>query len=225
MIRLNYFATIFILTSLIACKPKSTALFNVPQPVDTKNISKFPKHLQGQFISVADSSLLLISDKIIQRIYDYDSKIHQNELDSTSQLSGNTIIDFETNTSTPIKRDGDSLVFHVHYIDTLFQMNYDNVVRKYKGYYFLNTRYDKTSWEVKKMQLSKGMLIISSISTEIEIKNLTKILENPNDSIPPYKFSATKKQFKEFVKNNGFSLDEIYIKQKKKTTKVRRRFY
>ena len=115
MIRLNYFATIFILTSLIACKPKSTALFNVPQPVDTKNISKFPKHLQGQFINVADSSLLLISDKIIQRIYDYDSKIHQNELDSTSQLSGNTIIDFETNTRTPIKRDGDSLVFHVHY--------------------------------------------------------------------------------------------------------------
>ena len=97
-------------------------------------------------------------------------------------------------------------------------MDYDNVVRKYKGYYFLNIRLDKTSWEVKRMQLSKGMLIISSISTEIEIKNLTKIIESPQDSIPPYKFSATKKQFKEILKNNGFSIDEIYIKQIKKTT-------
>ena len=216
MKRLNYFTTIIIFTSLFACKP--TVKFNEPQPTDTKNLTKFPKQLQGQFLNAADSSLLLISDKLIQRIYDYDNKIHPNQLDSTSRLSGNTLIDLKTNTKTPIKRDGDSLIIHVHYIDTLFHMDYDNVVRKYKGYYFLNIRLDKTSWEVKRMQLSKGMLIISSISTEIEIKNLTKIIESPQDSIPPYKFSATKKQFKEFVKNNGFSIDEIYIKQKKKTT-------
>ncbi len=217
MKQLQYIATFFILINLFACKPKSTAMFNEPQPVDTKNLSKFSKQLQGQFLNVADSSVLLIGDKLIQRIYDYDYKIHPNELDSTSQLSGNFIIDLHTNTRTPIKRVGDSLIIHVHYIDTLFHMDYDNVVRKYKGYYFLNIRYDKTSWEVKKMQLSKGMLIISSISTEIEIKNLTKIIESPQDSIPPYKFSATKKQFKEFVKKNGFSIDEIYIKRKKKT--------
>lgn len=204
---------IFILTSLFACEPPVT--FNEPQPTDTDNLSKFPKRLQGQYLSLADNSTLSISDKLIQRIYDYDYKVHPNQLDSSSQLSGDTIIDLKTNEKTIIKRDGDSLITHVHYIDTLFQINYDNVVRRFKGYYFLNTRYDKTSWEVKKVQLAKGQLVISSISKKFDIENLKEITETPQDTVPPYKFAATKKQFKEFIKNDGFSDSETFIRQKK----------
>jgi hypothetical protein len=201
------------LTSLLACEPPVT--FNEPQPVDTDNLSKFSKRLQGQYFSLADNSTLSIGDKIILRIYDFEVKVHTNELDTTSLLSGDTIIDLKTNERTIIKRDGDSLINHVHYIDTLFQMNYDNVVRKFKGYYFLNTRYDKTSWEVKKIQLSNGQLVISSISTKLDIDNLQEITETLIDTVPPYKFTATKHQFKEFIKNDGFSDSEIFVRKKK----------
>jgi hypothetical protein len=200
---------------LFACEPPVT--FNEPQPTDIDNLSKFPKRLQGQYMSLADNSTLSISDKLIQRIYDYDYKIHPNQLDSTTQLSGDTIIDLTTNEKTVIKRDGDSLINHAHYIDTLFQMDYDNVVRKFKGYYFLNTRYDKTSWEVKKIQLEKGQLVISGISTKEDIENLKEITETATDTIPPYKFTATKKQFKKFIKNDGFSDSETFVRQKKNT--------
>jgi hypothetical protein len=213
MKRLKLISTFLILTSLFACEPPVT--FDEPQPTDTDNLSKFPNRLQGQYASLADNSTLSISDKLIQRIYDYDYKVHPNQLDSTSILVGDTVIDLQTNERTLIKRDGDSLVTHIHYIDTLFQMNYDNVVRKFKGYYFLNTRYDKESWEVKKIQLSKGQLVISSISTKLDLENLKEITETTQDTIPPYKFTTTKRQFKKFIKNDGFSDSETFVRQKK----------
>ena len=213
MKRLKLISTLIILTSLFACEPPVT--FDEPQPTNIDNLSKFPKRLQGQYLNLTDNSTLIVSDKLIQRIYDYDYKVHLNQLDSAEQLSGDTIINIKTKEKTLIKRDGDSLITHVHYIDTLFQMDYDNVVRKFKGYYFLNKRYDKTSWEVKKIQLTKGQLILSSISTNLDIENLKEITETPQDTVPPYKFSATKKQFKEFIKNDGFSDSETFIKQKK----------
>lgn len=204
-----------ILISLFACEPPVT--FNEPQPTDTDNLSKFPFRLQGQYLSLADNSTLSISDKSIQRIYDYDFKVHPNQLDSTSRLSGDTIINLKTNEKNIIRHDGDSLINHVHYTDTLFLLDYDNVVRKFKGYYFINLRFDKESWLVKKIKLAKGKLVISSISTKLDIENLKEITEAPQDTIPPYKFVATKKQFKEFIKEDGFSDSETFVRLKKNT--------
>ena len=211
MKKLKLIFIFFIFICFFACEPPVT--FNEPQPTDTDNLSHFPIRLQGKYMSLADNSTLLISDKLIQRVFDYDDKIHPNQLDNSSQLSGDTLIDLNTTEKTIVNHDGDSLIIHIHYVDTLFQMNYDNAVRKFKGYYFLNTRYDKTSWEVKKAQLSKGQLIISSISTKLDIDNLKEIIEIPTDTVPPYKFTVTKKQFKEFIKNNGFGNSETFIKQ------------
>ena len=214
MKRLKFITTIIILTSLFACN-HPLVTFNEPQPTDTDNLSKFPYRLQGQYLSIADNSTLVIGDKLIQRIYDFDQKIHPSQLDSNSRLSGDTIINLTTNTREVVKREGDSLVTHIHYIDTLFLMDYDNVVRKFKGYYFLNKRYDKKSWEVKKIELSKGQLVVSSISTKQDIENLKTITESTQDTAAPYKFATTKKQFKEFIKNDGFSDSETFVRQKK----------
>lgn len=205
---------IIILLSLFACEPPVT--FNEPQPADTDNLLKFPNRLQGLYLSLADNSTLLIGDKLIQRIYDFDQKIHLSQLDSNSKLTGDTLVNLITHAREIVKRDGDSLVIPVHYIDTLFQMDYDNVVRKFKGYYFLNTRYDKTSWEVKKIELTKGELVISGISTTKDIENLKSITESTQDTAAPYKFTTTKKQFKTFIKNDGFSDSEKFVRLRKK---------
>ena len=201
------------MTSLVACEPPVT--FTEPQPVDTDNLSKFPRRLKGVYLSLSDSSILSINDKLIQRTYNYDYKFHPNQLDSTERLSGDTLINLETKERKLIKRDGDSLKIHIHSVDTLFQMDYDNVVRKFKGYYFLNTRYDKTRWKVEKMNLSKGQLILSSISTKEDIENLKEINETTQDTVTNYNFTATKKEFKKFVKNDGFSASETFVKLKK----------
>lgn len=217
MKRLKIISAFIILTSFFACIPPVT--FTEPQPTGKDNLSKFPKRLQGEYLSLADNSTLSIGDKLIQRIYEFDHKIHQNQLDSILRLSGETIIDLTTNERTFIKRDGDSLIAHVRHIDTLFQLDYDNVVRKFKGYYFLNSRYDKESWEVKKIKFSKGQLVIGNISTNLDIENLKEITETPQDTVAPYKFTATKKQFKEFIKMTDLVTTKHLLDKRKMTYK------
>lgn len=213
MTRLKNIFTFIVLISLLACEP--TVTFNEPQPTDTDNLLKFPKPIQGQYLSLADNSILTIDDKIIQRTYDYDFKVHINQLDSNYRISGDTLISINDNEKKIVKREGDTLSEHIHSVDTLFQINYDNVVRKFKGFYFLNIRYDKESWGVQKINISHGQLLISSISTELDLENLKAITETPQDTISTYKFTATKKQFKKFIKDKGFSETETFVKIRK----------
>ena len=211
MKNLNNILLLLVLATMFGCEPPIT--FNEPQPSNTKNLSEFPKRLQGEYLGISDRSTLIINDYIIQEVYDYNETIHINQLDTNSRLSGDTLIDLSTNERTIITRVGDSIINHIHGIDTLFQINADNVLRKFKGYYFINTRCEKESWKVEKIQLSKGELSISSISTKLELENLKEITETPQDTIPPYNFKATKKQFKEFVKNNGFRDTKTFIRK------------
>jgi Holliday junction resolvase len=211
--QIRILSMIIILTGLVACEPPVT--FTKPQPVSTDNLSEFPRRLKGVYLSLSDSSTLSINDNLIQRTYDFDYKVNPNQLDSTARLSGDTLINLETKEKILIKRDGDSLIIHFHDIDTLFLMDYDNVVRKFKGNYFLNTRYNKTSWSVEKMNLSKGQLIISSISTKDDIEKLKEITETAQDTVLNSNFTATKKEFNKFVKNDGFSDSEAFVRIKK----------
>ena len=202
-----------ILTFLAACEPQVT--FDEPQPVDTENLKKFPSTMQGEYVSLGDNSILLIQDQTIQRIYDIDFKGLIDSLDNNFKISGDTIFDLETDEKYHIKRVGDTIIYNVYYVDTLFQINQDNIVRKLNGYYFINQSYNQDSWEVKKIQLSKGQLIISRVSAKLEIENLKNLTEAPQDTEPPYKISATKKQFKKFVRDEGFKDSEVFVRRKK----------
>jgi hypothetical protein len=198
--------------SLSACEPKVT--FTEPQPAGVDKLSKFPKLLQGEYLSLNDNSVLIVEDKLIQHINDFESKMHSSEVDSSFKISGDLITDVENNVSYPFRRDGDSLIISVHQIDTLINLNLKDIAKKYKGYYFLNKFYEDAKWEVKKIELSKGELTLSSISSEEDINNLKTITESPQDSVAPYKFTPTKKQFKEFVKSGGFKQGKKFVKKK-----------
>lgn len=207
-------SAIILLTVFYGCEPVVT--FNEPQPAGVANLSAFPGRLQGQYVSLADSSTLIIGDKIIRRIYDVHFKTHRNRLDSNERLAGDTLIDLRTNEKTMVVLDGDSIVNHNEYSDTLILLDADNVVRKWKGYYFISTRYDDVSWEVRKIELTNGKLIISSIAAKSDIDNLQELTESVQDTIPPYTFTVTKQQFSKFVQRNGFSDHEEFVRLKSK---------
>lgn len=203
---------IIVLTILTACEPP--AVFNTPQPLDKPNLSEFPNSLQGHYLNLEDSTVLIVFDKSIQRIYDFNQKIPQNQLDSNLRISEEITNGVSVKVKEIISRDGDSLVVHIYHADTLFQITNDNVVRKFKGSYFLNKRYDAESWEVIKIKISKGQLVFSRISADQDVESLRTITGTAQDTITPHRFEPTKKQFKEFVKNGGFSDSETFVKQK-----------
>lgn len=199
-------------TLFFSCEPhEPPASFNEPQPTNFNNLSRFPKRLCGQYLSQEDHSIVSIGEKLIIKTNDFEFKFHPNQIDSNSGILGDTLINYKTNEKNILKRDGDSLITHVSYIDTLFQIDSDNVVRKYKGYYFLNTRFGDSNWEVKKIHLTKNQLIIARISSKQDIE-LLKEITTPNDTFPPYNFSPTRRQFKEFIKKQGFQDQEVLLK-------------
>ena len=209
LFNLKFLFTAFILTSFFSCEPP--VVFTEPQPTDIKNLADFPRRIHGKYLNQEENSIVTIREKLITKTYDYDYKFHLNQLDSNLSLLVNTFNNSKTNKKNNLIRDGDSLIAHVSYIDTLFQIDSDNVVRKYKGYYFLNTRFGDSNWEVKKIHLTKNQLIIAKISSKQDIE-LLKEITTPNDTFPPYKFAPTRKQFKEFIKKRGFKDQEVLLK-------------
>src|SRR5689334_8775471 len=81
------------LTILFSCGP--TVTFDQPQPIGKDNLSEFPKKLHGNFQSLKDNSVLNLTDKAIYRIYDFDFKIHINQLDSNYRISSDTVTNLE----------------------------------------------------------------------------------------------------------------------------------
>ncbi|MDY0103197.1 MAG: hypothetical protein RBS07_09655 [Lentimicrobium sp.] len=210
----DFISTFTLMLCLFSCEPPAT--FTEPQPTGSVDLSKIPNKLQGEYLSLSDSSVLLINESVIQRNIDYEVKTHLNQLGDNEQLLDDTLFNLTTHDKHPVKISGDSLVVSFHFIDTLFHISKQNVLRKFKGVYFLNLLYDKKSWEVRKMQLSKGELTVSNIKGQDDIKRLKEVAESIKDTVPPYEFTITRKQFRKFIKKEGFSQHETFVLQKKK---------
>jgi hypothetical protein len=198
--------------TVTSCEP--TVSFDEPQPVNTNNLANFPKRLQGKYLSLQDSSELLIKDKfIIKNYYDSDKRL-TSEVDSNFIIKGDSVLNVIMNKMGKITRDGDSVLIQYHFTDTLFEIDEDGVLRKFRGHYFLSTQYTHGNWTVEKVDFSKGHLSIGQIATKEEINSLNEITENPVDTIIPDKYTLSKDQFREFIKRNGFSKSVNYIRIK-----------
>ena len=214
MKKIKIISVFLILTNLFACSTSEPPVtFSEPQPTETRNLSKFPNKLRGKYLSLNDNSLLIISDKLIQRVTTIDQIFQQSELDSNSRLSGDTIIDLKTNSRIVLKRTGDTLHYHGQRIDTLFQIGNTNILRKQNNNFFLSTKHDDESWIIQKINISDDQLLISNISLEMDKESLKMITKLNQDTIPPFKFSATQKQFTNFINSGGFKETERFVNQ------------
>ncbi len=206
------FTPILMLMALIllnGCPPAAT--FDEPQPKGTKPIDMFPKRLQGKYQDQEGASVLTISARRIIRYFDFDMREHRNTFGSPYILSGDTLIDTEEGTKEIIVWDGDTVVFHVAYTDTLFSISPDNVLKKFKGYYFLNKRYNEDEWTVNKLHLRKGVLTIGTISSPEDIESLRAITESASDTVSTH-FSPSRKQFRQFIRQDGFRDQELFYR-------------
>jgi len=188
---------------LFSCK-KPLANFTEPQPTNTKNLSGFPKKIKGTYHNYEYGSDLIIDDQIILLKFQFKDTLNQKE-----------VLQLEKENDVISTKLNDSL-FIVNYTstDTVFDFKKGNLLRKWKGHYFLNYQNEETNWEVKKMTYKSNIVSISDIMEEESLLKLDEITETPNDTLRPKTYNLTKKQFKDFVKQNGFSEQNSYIKQK-----------
>lgn len=188
---------------MIGCEKVVT--FNQPQPEGVDSLTVMPRKLIGSYISKDGASVLTINSNSMVIKYDYDVKF----LNDSSNLN-----DLTSEDSLDLRFVGDSVIEHVSEKDTIFYLSKDFLLKKYKGYYFLNNRRDKDSWYVQKIELKKGLFVLGSISTKDEFKTLERISEAPIDTTT-YRIRFSKKQFHNYMDNDGFSKVDTFLRMKR----------
>ncbi len=191
MKRILFFPTLLLL--LIGCGPVVT--FEQPQPEGIDSLNVIPRKLIGQYISKDGSGKLTIDRKSMIIIYDYEVKQPKDSVDWDEMTAED---------KKHYKVEGNSVIEHIINTDTIFYFSKDYVLKKFKGYYFINSRVDNESWFVQKLKLQKGLLTIGTISGKEELETLEKINESPIDTTT-YNIKFTRKQFKSYLASNGFS--------------------
>ncbi|HEY5392442.1 MAG TPA: hypothetical protein VIJ57_10030, partial [Hanamia sp.] len=63
----------------------------------------------------------------------------------------------------------------------------------------------------KKISLKKGILTVGNVSDKDDIQKLKEITETKSDTTST-NFSLTRRQFKKFVRQNGFGDEETFIR-------------
>lgn len=187
--------------------------FEVPQPEGKDDELSIPKKIIGTYNGLDGLTILTVTDKDIIKTAQGDYIALVSELDSVER----TTIKNDTTLSGPnetmkykITIRGDSVFQHIDRKDTLFSFSKNNVLRKFKGYYFLNSEAGPNSWNVTKLGLTSDGLILGTVSNKEELKNLRELTNVTSDTV--YNFRPTKKQLKHFIRDKGFQNEERFVK-------------
>ncbi len=205
---------IFCLLLLTSCE--NSVQFEVPQPVGVKNESGIPSKLRGVYNHITDSSKLMIThDQIIESTH-LKNAFPKTELDSAEAVGihGDTSFTVTKNSTIySLEVKGDSAFLNFTLYDTLFSATRGDVIRKFKGYYFINTELSNNHWNVIKLTKNKTGLSLASIQKSEEIAILRELTETASDTV--YNFNPTKKQFRKFLKQKNFTSEDYYVKVKR----------
>ena len=197
---------------LASCEPSIS--FTDPQPINTENVFEFPKRYRGRYFSSDGNSILVVGNNFLTRINEFDVETLLKDIDNNWVFEGSFIVDKELDKMYSYKKNGDTLIVHHRDEDTFFEFDSEHVVRKLKGFYFLNTNIISGVWEVQKLDFGQNEVNFCSISTVFDFEDLKEVTNTSKEQVLPFKFSPTSKQFKKFVRKNGFKKCELYTRKR-----------
>jgi hypothetical protein len=200
------FTTLILLVIILSsCGPEIR--FEEPQPTGSRNLKKIPKEYWGLYINQTDSSLLKINANMITQIWDQFTTLSEdqmiNEFDTI--FLQDTLIQFTENLFLDFKIKGDSTIVHSYGSDTIYIISPNQLLRRQKGYLFLNYITGDSTWMVKLLSLQHGYIDIQDLVTLSEIDSLKEIMEIETftgaDStiIDQYRLHPTRRDIKEIL--------------------------
>lgn len=202
---LTLIASIILLT---ACG--ESVRFEVPQPEGVGIQKDFPKRLYGEYSTPNDSSKLLIANG---RIIQYSRAAFAEKRDSVDRVEpedDSIYMEVNKNFSLKLEVRGDSIFYGWSSYDTLFDAAHGDLLKKYKGIYFLNRRMANFSWAVTTLTSFADGVTLGAVSGADDIRKLRNLTNTPSDSI--FRFRPTKKQLLKFLREKGFSKEVIYLR-------------
>ncbi len=209
------YATVLILSLFLflSCIDNKSVKFEIPQPEEKQNENGIPERLTGKYISVKDSTLLVISNDHVISFHEPAFQTAITLLDSIDQLNfenDTSDIDRIDNLKTNIRIRNDTMIMKFEYSDTIFNIHKNDIVRKFKGYYFLNSRTKSGQWNVTKLGKTPTGVVVGKISSKDDLEMLRELTDTKFDTV--YLFKPSKGQFRKFIRGKGFHDEEQFVK-------------
>lgn len=213
--------TFLLIPALWSCE--DPVKFEVPQPPGRNDLNQIPKGLRGTYFSTSDSTYIIINQL---NMVNWTDRMVKTLVDSIDMEIDSSRIVKQTPEATHVKGDNynlsfkffpvDSVLVNYSYWDTLFEISSENVLRRFKGDYFLNYKKGQNNWKVRRLTLDKGGLYFSRVRLPEDIeklKEITRLQEIKSDSgrVVGYKLNPTRKEFKRLMKRS-FSETKTYRK-------------
>jgi len=201
--------SVFLLNS---CK-KDTVRFKEPQPQNIMEQSVFSSFWQGHYYDYTNDVELSIEPFCIIKKSIVSDTVSFKEIEKEYLIKGDSLINKSTQEKFKFIPLNDTIISGFVFTDTIFNLKKKDKLKKFKGHYFLNKPIGQSDdWEVLKLSLHKGVLKMNAIFTQYEIDLLEDITNTVKDSSHPFIVNPTKKQFKEFIKKNGFTEGETFVR-------------
>lgn len=209
----------------VSCGDYEYVRFETSQPDGTKESKSFSRKTKGEYISCSNpDDKLIVSDNLILNSRTFKFKSHRNDLEFDSTIIVDRDVDEELSQlfireGYDIEIIGDTINASQINIDTVFQISDNQVLKKFKGSYFLNFKEDESFWNVSRLNLTKDTLLIGQISpsdTLLRFDFVDKHEEfNESDSTTTteYSINPSKKEFKKLVKPNSFDKCKCYYRK------------
>ncbi len=196
---------LLVMVFIIGCGPY--IWFKVPQPEWRENLSEFPDELTGKYSSVYDTSTIRIeSDKIIREYREnlLMTKVEFRE-ETGDSISEDTSFTFADNWDITVKSFGDSVKVFSRKDEELFKISDQQILREYKGYYFLNYKDTNDYWKVKILNLVKDTLEFDDILSDDDMENIRNItmvetVQDSTEESSKYFLQPTKRELKKILK-------------------------
>ena len=209
---------LFIFLFFPGCGPN--IWFTSPQPEGKKNLDVFPNELIGKYVSPKDNSVLIIhNNKVIKQFHEQllmSKKEYRNE--TGDSIARDTSFLFTDNWHIKVKSFGDSVNVFSWKDEVQFELSEDQHLRKYRGFYFLNTRDTSDYWKVKILSLHDDTLEYDDILTIDEIEKIKKIAavteysDTSNEKDTRYILNPKRRELRKILKTR--SMGDKYYKQR-----------
>jgi len=208
---------VILLTFLFGCGPY--IYFKTPQPKKKRNLEKIPLKITGKYMSVADSSIITIDlNTIVKKKFENTiMTLVEFKQETGDSLQNDTSFTFSDNWHIQLKIRNDSVFINSSKEEILFEISENQILRRYRKYYFLNYRDTNNLWKVELIKLAKDTLEYGNILTKEDVERIKGFttVEEITDSInsnksTKYYLNPAQKDLKKILKYR--SKGEKYVK-------------
>ncbi len=178
MYKINLFASVLFAILLVRCIIGPDVRFPEPQPEHKRNLVDFPNKYIGTYMSLEDSSALIIDKYNIFQKWKAIIKCSNTEMnDLMDTVFTEDTEYFVDNWFVKVDIEQDSPFLYANSVDTLFRISEEGVLRSYKGHLFLNDKIEEGCWKVRLMKLKNGQLDFYELIEPSQIDSLSEVME------------------------------------------------